>query len=182
MPMLGIMASQISGHLFAPAGAYDSLATVTLSASTASVTFAGIPADYKHLQIRGILNISGGDTEAKLTFNSDSTAANYATHQIVGDGATVTATGAASSGFIKTGITNSTANIYGGMVTDILDYANTSKYKTVRTLAGVDLNGNGNMRFASGFYASTSAVTSITLTASSGNFITYTSFALYGVK
>jgi hypothetical protein len=49
------MASQISGHLYdGPFGAYDSLATVTLSADAASVTFAGIPSGYKHLQIRAI--------------------------------------------------------------------------------------------------------------------------------
>jgi hypothetical protein len=164
-------------------GDYQSIATVTVSTATSTITFSSIAATYSHLQIRGICNISGGDTEAKLTFNGDTTAANYATHQIVGDGATVTVTGAANSGFIKTAITNLTANIYGGAVIDILDYANTSKYKTVRTLAGVDLNGNGNMRFASGVWMnSANAVTSITLTASSGNFITYSSFALYGIK
>ena len=30
MPILGVIASQISGHLFAPSGAYDSIATVTV--------------------------------------------------------------------------------------------------------------------------------------------------------
>jgi hypothetical protein len=69
------------------------------------------------------------------------------------------------------------------MVTDILDYANTSKYKTVRTLTGIDVNGNGNIRLASGIWMnSPDAVSSITLTASSGNFNTYTTFSLYGIK
>jgi hypothetical protein len=47
MPNLGVIASSLSGHLVppydGPYGAYDALATVTLSASTASITFAGIP-------------------------------------------------------------------------------------------------------------------------------------------
>jgi hypothetical protein len=30
MPVLGIIASQMSGHLFAPSGAYDSIATTTV--------------------------------------------------------------------------------------------------------------------------------------------------------
>jgi hypothetical protein len=33
-PILGIYASQISGHLFAPSGAYDSIATATGTGST----------------------------------------------------------------------------------------------------------------------------------------------------
>ena len=36
MPILGIWASQISGKLWAPAGAYDALATVTVPAGGAS--------------------------------------------------------------------------------------------------------------------------------------------------
>ena len=44
MPILGIMASQISGHLWQPEGAYDSLATVTVGAtSVATIEIAGIP-------------------------------------------------------------------------------------------------------------------------------------------
>jgi hypothetical protein len=42
-PILGIMASQISGHLWEPQGAYDALSTVTLSANASSVSFTGIP-------------------------------------------------------------------------------------------------------------------------------------------
>jgi hypothetical protein len=40
MPVLGIIASQMSGHLFAPSGAYDSIATTTVgSGGAASITF-----------------------------------------------------------------------------------------------------------------------------------------------
>ena len=161
---------------------YESIATVTIGTAQSTITFSSIPSTFKHLQVRGILQISGGDTEAKLTLNGDSTSSNYATHQLLGDGSTTYGLATANSGFIKTGITNSTANIFGAMVVDILDYANTSKNKTVRTLTGIDLNGNGNIRLASGFWNSTTATTSLTFTASSGNFNQYSSFALYGIK
>jgi hypothetical protein len=49
--LTGVIASGISGHLtppWSPEGAHDALATVTLSASAASITFAGIPSGYKH--------------------------------------------------------------------------------------------------------------------------------------
>ena len=51
-PIPGIWASQISGHLWAPSGAYDAIASTTLSASAASITFSGIPSTYTHLQVR----------------------------------------------------------------------------------------------------------------------------------
>jgi hypothetical protein len=51
-PMLGIMASQISGHLVT--NSYESIQTVTVSTATPSITFSSIPATYKHLQIRGL--------------------------------------------------------------------------------------------------------------------------------
>ena len=187
MPILGIMASQISGHLWAPEGAYDSLATVTLSAATASVTFAGIPAGYKHLQIRWLGQHSSNvtDTSMAVQFNGD-TAGNYATHRLYGDGSSAAATAATSTTFMRADRLNappSASSIFGVGVIDILDYANTSKNKVMRSLGGVDRNGSGQIFFNSGLWQNTAAITSITLYgADTGNFNQYSSFALYGVK
>jgi len=186
MPILGIMASQISGHLYdGPYGAYDSLATVTLSASAASITFAGIPSGYKHLQIR---NLSRTDRAVTYTsniirLNGDTTNSNYSQHELFGNGSTVS-TGGGGSSPIYSLIpgTSTTASVFEGEVIDILDYANTSKNKTVRILSGYDGNGSGSIFFGSGSWMSTSAVTSITFTATSGNIVANSQFALYGVK
>jgi hypothetical protein len=70
-----------------------------------------------------------------------------------------------------------------GTVLDILDYANTNKFKTVRSLTGVDANGSGFVALMSGLYRSTTAITSIKLFSTYGSNWTSTStFALYGVK
>jgi len=58
-PMLGIMASAISGNLFTPSKDYDSIATVTVSTAVSSITFSSIPATYRHLEIRFIAQNSG---------------------------------------------------------------------------------------------------------------------------
>ena len=188
MPILGIMASQISGHLWAPEGAYDSLATVTLSAATATVTFAGIPAGYKHLQIRTLSRSASTASDADnlgLQFNGD-TGANYATHFLYGDGATAFGNGVTGDTKARTDHTAaslSAANIFGAGVTDILDYANVSKNKTTRALSGVDRNGSGIVMLRSAVWLNTSAITSITISTVSGsNLSQYSSFALYGVK
>jgi hypothetical protein len=181
MPILGIMASQISGHLWAPEGAYDSLATVTVGATTvASITFAGIPSGYKHLQIRGIA-AGVNNTFADITFNSDA-GSNYAFHDIYGDGAAAGVEASATRANIPVSALPNTANVFNGLVVDILDYANTNKYKTTRTLQGRDTNGGGAIYLMSGLWQSTSAVNSITVTSRSGNIAQYSSFALYGVK
>ena len=96
MPMLGIMASQISGHLWAPSGAYDSIATVTLGSAASTITFSSIPSTYTHLQFRVMArDTTTGVTQTSLRwqFNGD-TAANYtAYHDIFGNGASTGADG-----------------------------------------------------------------------------------------
>ena len=81
-PILGIYASQISGHLFAPSGAYDSIATTTVGAGGASsITFSSIPSTYTHLQVRITAKGNRGIVieNAYLTFNGDS-GTNYNAH------------------------------------------------------------------------------------------------------
>ena len=180
-PMLGIMASGMSGNL--ASGAYASIATVTLGSATASVTFSSIPSTYTHLQIRAIFSPSVTGAYTSLRFNSD-TGANYTIHKLSGNGSAASAAGYSSrTDTAFNDDSNGTTSIFGAVVCDILDYANTSKYKTQRSLYGVDLNGSGTMFLTSGLWQSTTAISTITIAAtSSGLFNQYSSFALYGIK
>jgi hypothetical protein len=87
MPILGIIASAITGNLVTTS--YESIATVTVgSGGAANVEFTSIPATYTHLQVRGIgrsLEANTGVDVQYLRFNSD-TGSNYAWHQLVGNG------------------------------------------------------------------------------------------------
>jgi hypothetical protein len=176
-----------SGNLTAPGdadpGAFIPLATTTLTTSTATVTFSAIPQDYEHLQIRWFAR---GSSLAGLywTFNSD-TDANYARHRLSADGSTVGAAGLTSQNQIYTvaswGIPN-TASIFATGTYDILDYKDTTKYTTMRGLAGQDSNGSGGVELVSGLWMNTAAVTAISITPNTGTFQQYTSFALYGIK
>ena len=158
---------------------YESIATVTVgSGGASSVSFTSIPSTYTHLQIRGIAR-SGTTIESYVVqFNSD-TGSNYSWHQLIGDGATASASGSASQTLMVTAIFNNSTSTFGGSIIDILDYANTNKYKTVRTLSGYDANGSGYVTLRSGSWQSTNAITSIVLTA---GFAQYSQFALYGIK
>ena len=68
---------------------------------------------------------------------------------------------------------------------DIIDYASTSKNKTVRIFTGQDTNGTDGqqIQFGSGVWQSTAAITSLTFRYSASRpFTTDAKIALYGVK
>jgi hypothetical protein len=176
----------------ANSGSYESIATVTVgSGGTSNVEFTSIPGTYAHLQLRYIAQSSSGGSadimNVQMQFNSD-TAANYKRHYLLGTGAAVSAgadTGR-SNIVIGTAPTNDYTNCFNAGVVDILDYANTNKNKTVRTLDGNDQNSGdtlSRMWFESALWVSTSAITSIKITMESSRTIRqYSSFALYGIK
>jgi hypothetical protein len=184
-PILGIYASQLSGHLGAPTGVYESIATTTLASTTASVTFSSISSAYTHLQIRCIARDSSTPGTLDLQFNGD-TGSNYARHALYGDGASAAAAGSATQTYMRAGdiaTSGSTANVFGAYVIDILDYTSTNKNKTMRALGGFDNNGSGTINLRSSlWYATPAAITSITLFITSSSFAANSSFALYGIK
>lgn len=161
---------------------YESIAISTVGAGGASsVTFSSIPSTYTHLQIRAIAKAVNNDQGYFLQFNGD-TATNYNTHYIYGDGSSAVAGANSTWAGIDVAVTSSSN--FSGMVIDILDYANTNKNKTVRSLSGNDNNGSGYAFFGSGLWRNTNAITSITIKEllGSGNLSQYSHFALYGIK
>jgi hypothetical protein len=190
MPILGIIASSISGNL--DAGDFESIATVSVgSGGAANVEFTSIPSTYSHLQIRSLAQTdrSGiGRDIVNININND-TSSNYARHYLAGDGSSAVAGGSTSvtkGELVETGTTAGAS--FGAFVVDLLDYANTNKYKTVRSFGGVDVNGTvggygGTINLYSTLWLSTSAITSIKLAPLNGTqFNQYSSFALYGIR
>lgn len=188
-PILGIYASQISGHLYA--ASYESIATTTVgSGGASSISFTSIPSTYTHLQIRGIgrTNRAANGDYAVVKVNSDASTSNYTSHYLQGNGST-----AASGPYVNSfagglwsrwAAASDGSNIFGAGVMDILDYANTNKYKTFRDLGGLETNtSNSQINFESTVWLSTSAITSITISPGAGtSWDQYTQFALYGIK
>jgi hypothetical protein len=189
--MLNTISGLLSGGV---AGTdYESISTVTLGSAQSSITFSSIPSTYTHLQIRAIARSSIAGTNADniaLRINGD-TGNNYTTHALRGSNSLATASAFTSLGYGYLPSTSPSsgnlASTFCGVVLDLLDYTNTNKTKVLRTLSGFDENqasgnaGAPNIQFSSVLWNSTSAVTSIEFT-NSGNFVQYSSFALYGIK
>jgi len=181
-PILGIWASQNYPRV---TSSYESIATVTVgSGGAANAEFTSIPSTYTHLQVRMLVRQTSTSNGYTMRFNSD-TGSNYTRHLLLGTGSTVVAAADANYGQMyisESAISTSTAGVFGVSVCDILDYKNTNKYKTIRTLGGFDNNGNGGVSFSSGLWMNTTAVSTIRVTPDAGNFAQYSQFALYGIK
>ena len=163
---------------------FFSIQTTTATGSTADVTFSNIPQTYTHLQLRMMIkNHTANTNNTRIQFNSD-TSANYSWHELYGDGASAGSGASSGASYMYLGNhpSNAVASAFAVYVVDILDYTNTNKFKTVKTLSGYDLNGSGVVGLRSGNWRSTSAISTIRIFPGGDSFAQYSSFALYGIK
>jgi hypothetical protein len=189
--MAGIQLGLIGSFPTPVTSSFESIATITPSNGTTSITFSSIPQTFKSLQVRSIArDTSTGGYDAiavGIRPNSDS-GLNYAIHDLRGDGSTVTADGYTGQpqtlgrrAAVRSGSSNT--NTYGAMILDIIDYASTTKYKTLKIISGGDVNGTGGaIALSSGLWLSTDAITSLRIAADYTAFASGTTFALYGIK
>jgi hypothetical protein len=170
------------------AGSFDLLETQVLGTAAASVTFSSLStyaATYQHLQIRAVVRTSRATTSdvIQLRFNSDS-GNNYAQHGLYGNGSIVGSYAGVprSAAFaMESSANNTTANVFGAAVMDILDPFETTKNTTFRTMNGV--TSYNVISLASSLWNNTAAITTMTFTSDGGaNFVSGTRFSLYGIK
>jgi hypothetical protein len=193
MPILGTIASQVPANF--QNNSFESIATVSVGAGgTSTIDFTSVPQTYKHLQIR---YISKNDVTANTNLDSFYISFNgvggssYSWYRLEGLwNGTVQSYGLTSTGNIWIGphLTShsSWANMFSPGVIEILDYADTNKFKAVRKIGGATTNGAGTepgeVALNSGSFQSTSAITSISLSRGGSNLAQYSHFALYGIK
>jgi hypothetical protein len=174
---LGIL-SAAGGEVAGPA--YELIETSIVSgSSTSSVVFSSLgtySSTYKHLQIRILGRTSTTSAEGRVRINS--TLPVYR-HVLLGNGSSVSSVANANNGLIAP-FTQSTdtANAFGASVIDILDPYSTTKNKTVRVLNGVP----SIIHLFSALYEFTTAVSTIEIDTTAGNFVAGSRFSLYGIK
>lgn len=160
---------------------YEPIATTTLGTAQTNITFSSIPSTYTDLRIIFVYKGETSATSVNLQFNSD-TGTNYSFRGVYGNG-----TSAASASLqtrnqinIPHSITTSTT-IPTFTTIDIFSYAG-STYKTILALNQADQNGSGGTEAEIGLWRNTAAITTIGLTAFSGNLAVGTTATLYGIK
>lgn len=179
---LGILSAS-AGSSVEPAPAMELIATAFGTGASGTITFSSIPQDYKHLQVRYVAKNTGNSRVQNITMNGV-TSAVYAKHTLAGFSTNLNSGSDVSSTaiiFASSITTSTTTNAVGAGIIDILDYASTTKNKTVRTLNGMS-DSESYINLSSGLYAQTTAISSITFTTAANNFSALTRYSIYGIK
>lgn len=172
------------GNLSSASGAYEFISEVYLSSgSNSNINFTSIPNTYTHLQLRGSYSFTGtgGTPRARLGNNGIDTGSNYSWHDFYANGTSVSTWNGANEPNFYLGLGGETVH-QTSLIMDIFDYANTSKYKTLRSIYGFAGSTVGTVYVGSALWASTSAVTNINFFTQVNSFQQYSHFSLYGIK
>jgi hypothetical protein len=179
---LGIFSAAGAGGV-AFASDYEFIATATGTGLSNTISFSSIPQDYKHLQIRYTAKNTGSSDLMIMRMNGITTTV-YSNHYLQGQGGGVLSSNNDTS---VNGLrlwysqsSSGSANAVSAGIIDVLDYADTVKHKTVRSLNGSAQD--TRIVLNSGRYGQATAITSIALVSNSSEFGTRSQFALYGIR
>jgi hypothetical protein len=121
-----------------------------------------------------------------LAINTD-TSANYSYTTLFGDGNSMQSTSSTGQGFAVvfgtfSGTLAAAPHSFGMGITHILNYTNTSFYKTMVSRTGTDTNGAGIAMNVSNFYKGTTNAVSNLYCVTYTNFVAGSTLSLYGVR
>lgn len=157
------------------------IANNTLTSNTASVTFSNIPQDYTDLVL--VFNPRGSsdvESDINIRFNSDS-GSNYSMTRMYGQGATKGSDRQTNTTDINIG--RQGGSVFAINIVNIMNYSNSSTFKTVVARSGHATSGSSITLGNCGLWRSTSAITSINLIQTGAqSYKTGSSFTLYGIK
>ena len=161
----------------ASAQTYTPIATITASGSTTSVTFSSIPQTYTDLVIAGAF-YETSSSNTSLQFNGD-TGSNYSSTSLLGNGSTASSARVSNFPCIFWD-RQGNATGYGTGVAHIMNYSNTTTYKTALLRYGY---AGTWVEEDVGSWHNTSAITSITVgvVSGSGNLASGSTYTLYGI-
>jgi hypothetical protein len=167
-------------------GAMVPIGSQSFAGATASISFLNIPQTYQDLYVV----VYGRDsravtTESMLYAINNDTSGVYSYSWLYGTGASAASSRQSNQGFYVaasqlTGA-SATAGIFGSGITHILNYANSSNFKTFLSRGSADLNGSGETTLVTGLYRSTNPVTSLQVV-SYNNLDTGSTITLYGIR
>jgi len=170
------------------ANTYTLIASNTLSAPAATVTFSGIPNTYTDLLLKYSARGDNGGISydaAYLRFNGV-TSSSYSNSNLFVNNATVYSnlgTGTTIEGLMDTNGSTSTANTFSNTEIYIPYYLSTTLKPTSR-IGAVETNASSTyLGIQAGLFNNSSAITSLLLgIVYSSNFVAGSSFYLYGIK
>ena len=169
-------------------GARFLISSQTLASSAATVTFSSIPATYTDLVLRVSVRSDNSSTNSKdlmVTLNND-TASNYSRTSLDANASAVSTTRQTTTRILTPDIVTTalnTANTFG--VTDIyIPLYGVSQNKQVSVFGAKEQNDNlyAYINSGAGLWRNTATITSVEIFLSSANFVSGSTFYLYGIS
>jgi len=172
-----------------PSTTYTLIKGDTLAAAAATYTFTAIPSTFTDLVVMTSTRGSqvNANTNMYIQFNGDSSAI-YSWTRIDATGTTASGANFTNDNQLranKTTADNATANTFSSYELYLPSYT-ASQNKPVSTINAQEnnttANGDWYIDARANLYGSTTAISSVTFSLASGNFMTGSSFYLYGIK
>jgi len=167
------------------AATYEPIATTTLGSNAASVTFSSISGSYTDLVLIGFASNNNADASntGTLRFNSDS-GNNYSDTIVYTEGNTPTSIRQSNVAQIGlwTIMGNTDTARKSTIIIHINNYSNTTTYKSTLTRIGTPTTSGGWTNMSVGLWRNTAAITSITLGGGGVDWLSNSTFTLYGIK
>ena len=160
---------------------YEPIATTTLGSDITSVTFSSIPATYTDLvlictEIQS--DVAGSSfNDGRFRFNGD-TGSNYSQTRLRGDGSSATSARDSNEDILYTGMIAQASSPKTMMILQIMNYSNTTTYKTVLCRAGAA--GLATQAHV-GLWRSTAAINEVAAVYPSQVYKAGCTFTLYGI-
>ena len=156
---------------------YEKIATTTLGSNQTTVTFTSISQSYTDLIIIVNAGASAATANGGFRFNSD-TGNNYSQTTIRANGGAVGSASISSNSQINLDYWGFTTSVTNMEIIQIQNYSNTTTYKTVLIRGD---SADYGVKASVGLWRSTSAITRIDIKSDAVNFITGSTFTIYGI-
>ena len=184
-----ITATELSTGLAALAGGHVLISEQILGSSAATVTFSSIPSTYSDLLLKVVARgtDAGAAVGVNMQFNGD-TGSNYDRETASAAGTTITmaeSLGITSIPIAAIAAGGAPANVANAFTIEVPGYKGTTFQKSAMAMVARKQGtstGTIYVETRSGFWRSTSAITSIVLSLSAGSFATGSEFRLYGLR
>ena len=166
---------------------YKIISSNVLSTSAATVTFSAIPSTYTDLVMRWSVRTDYGATRTGFRIAANSITSGYSETYIIQYNSTVVGSGTYTGNAYFNGEyidgTGATANTFGSGELYLPSYTvSQNKPSSMVSLAEGNSTTDTGMYLKALLLSNTAAITSLTLTANTGNFVSGTSFYLYGIS
>lgn len=154
---------------------YTPIATQTATGSSSNITFSSIPSTYTDLVL--VVNASAAATDFYLRYNGD-TGTNYSQTILKGNGSAASSTRNSNASLIYIDWSGFTINsIQNNAVIHIMNYANTTTYKTAVHRFN---DASNTVETHISLWRSTATINSVSVIAG-GSFTSGSTFTLYGI-